>query len=414
MTRPRLCAARILTLCLVLLCAPLIGHDVPAAHAGTSARPKVIFDEDEMGPGGTNIQASLMLLEDRSINLLGITVPTGDGWRNEELAHILRVLQIAHRASVPVYPGAVFPLLDTRRRNRAWEHQYGKLFYDGAYMRHWPAEGTRDPTPLHPNRPDWVPTLPEGAPSIPAQRENAAQFLIQMVHRYPHRVTILAAGPLTDLALAAKLDPHFASLARQLIFMGGSFNPQPADTPFAHAGAYENSPRVEFNMRFDPEAASIVLHQPWSRITEVPLDATSPTFMTGAMLAAVGRGHAPFDRYLARFGQPYPLWDETAVAVWLDPALITREKTLLVDVDTSPTANYGATLSWPLGDGPDLGEQPVHVVFGVDVRKLNRLVLRLLTAGQPIALTPPHTPDAEARTAAQHRPASIAGRCCAP
>ena len=402
MIRPRTCATRILALCLLLLGVQFIGRAVPAAHARAAARPKVIFDEDEMGPGGTNIQASLMLLQDRSIHLLGITVPTGDGWRNEEVAHILRALQIAHRTSVPVYPGAVFPLLDSRRRNRAWEHQYGKLFYDGAYMRHWPAEGTRDPTPLHPNRPYWVPPLPEGAPSIPAQRENAAQFLIRMVHRYPHQVTIIAAGPLTDLALAAKLDPHFASLARQLIFMGGSFNPQPADTPFAHASAYVNNPRVEFNMRFDPEAASIVLHQPWRRITEVPLDATSPTFMSHAMLEAVGRGHAPFDRYLARFGQPYPLWDETAVAVWLDPELITREKTLLVDVDTSPTANYGATLSWPLGDGPDLGEQPVHVVFGVDVRKLNRLVLRLLTAERPIALTPPRVRDAEARTAPRH------------
>ena len=389
MTTRRLTIARIAALSSVLLCAPVIGRGLPTTHASAVARPKVIFDEDEMGPGGTNIQATLMLLQDRSIELLGITVPTGDGWRNEEVAHILRALQIAHRASVPVYPGAVFPLLNSRRRNRAWEHQYGKLFYDGAYMRHWPAEGTVDPTPLHPNRPDWVPPLPEGAPSIHAQRENAAQFLIQMVHRYPHQVTIIAAGPLTDLALAARLDPQFASLARQLVFMGGSFNPQPAATPFAHASAYENSPRVEFNLRFDPEAASIVLHQPWRRITEVPLDATSPTLMSRPMLEDVGRGPAPFDRYLARFGQVYPLWDETAVAVWLDPALITREKTLRVDVDTSPTANYGATLSWPPGDAPDLGEQPVQVVFAVDVPRLNQLVLRLLTAAKPFALDPP-------------------------
>ena len=396
MTTRRLTAVRIAALCGALLCAPVFGHGLPRPQASSAGRAKVIFDEDEMGPGGTNIQASLMLLQDRSINLLGITVPTGDGWRNEEVAHILRALQIAHRASVPVYPGAVFPLLNSRRRSRAWEHLYGKLFYDGAYMRHWPAEGTVDPTPLHPNRPDWVPPLPEGAPTIHAQRQNAVLFLIRMVHRYPHRVTIIAAGPLTDLALAAKLDPQFASLARQLIFMGGSFNPQPAKTRFAHAGAYENSPRVEFNMRFDPEAASIVLHQPWRRIIEVPLDATSPTLMSRKMLKDVGRGHAPFDAYLARFGQVYPLWDETAVAVWLDPALITREKTLLVDVDTSPTANYGATLSWPLGAGPDLGERPVHVVFAVDVPRLDRLVLRLLPAAKPMALMPRGAPARDA------------------
>ncbi len=355
----------------------------PAIAAG--ARPKVILDEDEMGPGGTNIQATLMLAQDKAINLLGIAVPTGDGWQPEEVAHVLRALQIAHRA-VPVYPGAMFPLLNTRRRERMWEKMYGALFYDGAYMSRWPAEGTSDWTALHPRRPYWVPALPEGNPTTHAHRRSAALFMIQMVHQYPHQVTIIAAGPLTDLALAAKLDPRFASLARALVFMGGSFNPQPADTPFAQAEAYANSPRIEFNMRFDPEAASIVLHQPWHRITEVPLDATSPTLMSRQLLQRVARGPAPFDHYLGRFGQVYPLWDETAVAVWLDPALITGEMTVHVDVDTSFTANYGATLSWPVGAAPALGDRPVQVVTAVDVPRLNRLVMRLLTAPAPIAI----------------------------
>jgi inosine-uridine nucleoside N-ribohydrolase len=98
----------------------------------------------------------------------------------------------------------------------------------------------------------------------------------------------------------------------------------------------------------------------------------------------VAKGAAPFDHYLGRFGQVYPLWDESAVAVWLDPSLVTREKSLLVDVDTAFSANYGATLSWPVGAGPGLGERPVRVVFAVDVPKLDRLVVRLLTARTPI------------------------------
>ncbi|MHB1540247.1 MAG: nucleoside hydrolase [Steroidobacteraceae bacterium] len=377
---------RTIALSAVILAAQLTGCAFATAHAGT-ARPKVIFDEDEMGPGGTNIQATLMLAQDKSIDLLGITVPTGDGWRNEEVAHVLRALQIAHRGSIPVYPGAEFPLLNTVQRTRAWEKMYGKLFYDGAFMSHWPSEGTRDWTPLHPNRPAWVPPLPEGEPTIHARKENAALFMIRMVHKYPHQVTILAAGPLTDIALAASLDPRFASLAKQLVFMGGSFNPQYADTPFAHPGDYLNAPRQEFNVGFDPEAAAIVLQQHWHKITEVPVDATqSTTLMSRRMLRAVAHGKAPFDHYLGRFGQVYPLWDETTVALWLDPALITREKTLLVEVDTNFTANYGTIESWPLGAGPDWGEQPVHVVFGVDAPKIDRLVVRLLSAAKPIAL----------------------------
>ena len=362
---------------------------VQAAPAA-AGRPKVIFDEDTFGPGGSDMQAGLMLLQDRSINLLGITVVTGDGWRDEEVAHMLRLLQIAHRASVPVYPGAIYPLLNTPQRSRAWQRLYGKMFYDGAYMRHWPDESTVDWTPLHPSRPNWIPPLPEGEPTIHAARESAVTFMLRMVHKYPHQVTIIAAGPLTDLALAAKLDPSFASLAKELVFMGGSFNPRPANTPFA--SDFSNASRAEFNMQFDPEAASIVLHQPWHKIIEVPVDATAPTLMSHRMLKAVGAGHAPFDHYLARFGQPYPLWDEAAVAVWLEPALITREQTLRVDIDTSFTANYGSTLSWPLHDAPHLGEQPVHVVFAVDVAKLNHLVVRLLTAEKPIAIPPGTTP----------------------
>jgi len=369
----------------VILAALTASAATRADAADLAPRPKVIIDQDAFGPAGSDMQSILMLLQDKDVDLLGIGVVTGDGWRNEEVSHILRLLEIAHRPTIPVFPGAMFPLLNTRKRSLAWQRLYGSYFYDGAYMSGWPAESTVDWTPLHPTRPYWVPPLPEGEPSIHASKESAADFMVRMVHRYPHQITIIAAGPLTDLALASKLDPQFASLAKQLVFMGGSFNPMPADNPFAQEN--DNTPRSEFNMYFDPEAASIVLHQPWTTITEVPIDATNPTLMSRELLRQVAGGRAAFARYLGRFGQVYPLWDETAVAVWLDPSLIKREQTLQVDVDTSFTADYGSVVSWPAGAGPDLGEQAVHVVFAVDVPRLDKLVVRLLTAAKPVALT---------------------------
>ncbi|HEV7137043.1 MAG TPA: nucleoside hydrolase [Steroidobacteraceae bacterium] len=377
---------RVTALWAVLLLAGLTGASapVPARAADADSRPMVIIDQDAAGPAGSDMQSILMLMQDKDIDLLGICVVTGDAWRDEEVSHTLRLLEIAHRTAIPVLPGAVFPLLNGRRRTLAWEGLYGKLFYDGAYMSRWPSEDTVSWTPLHPTKPYWVPPLPEGEPTIHASAEGAAAFMLRMVHEHPHQVTIIAAGAMTDLALAARLDPRFASLARGLVFMGGSFNPVPADNPFAQE--YDNSPRQEFNMRFDPEAASITLHQPWPSITEVPVDATSPTLMSRKLLGEVAKGAAPFDHYLGRFGQVYPLWDETAVAVWLDPSLITREKTLLVDVDTAFTANYGATLSWPVGAGPNLGERPVNVVFAVNVPGLDRFVVRLLTAASPVSV----------------------------
>jgi purine nucleosidase len=163
--------------------------------------------------------------------------------------------------------------------------------------------------------------------------------------------------------------------------MGGSFNPTAADNPFA--AEYVNSPRREFNMRWDPEAASIVLHEHWKKITEVPIDPTTRTFFRPELIQEVAKGQAPFAAYLGQFGQSYPMWDELAVAVWLDPSIASQSKTLLVDVDASFTAGYGNTLSWAVGEGPGLGEQPVNVVLEADVPRLERLAVELLRAPSP-------------------------------
>lgn len=341
-----------------------------------SAKSKVIIDQDAFGPAGSNLQAILLLLQTDDVELLGITVTSGDGWRDEEVAHTLRLLEIANRTEVPVYPGAIVPLVNTQARSKLWEAQYGKLYYKGAWTEVWPDQGTLRRAPYHAD-PSFVPDSPAGAPRIKAANESAANFLIRKVHEFPGEVTIIAAGPLTNLAIAARLDPKFAALAKELVFMGGSFSPVAADNAFA--AEYANVPRREFNMRWDPEAASMVLHEPWNKITQVPVDPTTKTFFKAEFFDRIARGRAPFAAYLKRFGQSYPMWDELAVAVWLDPSLVTRSATLLVDVDTSFTAGYGNTLSWNPGEAPGLGERPVLVVLDVDVARFERLTIDLLS-----------------------------------
>jgi len=93
----------------------------------------------------------------------------------------------------------------------------------------------------------------------------------------------------------------------------------------------------------------------------------------------IARGNAPFAAYLDKFGQSYPMWDELAVAAWLDPSIVTRSEQLLVDVDTSFTAGYGDTLSWSMGEGPGLGERPVQVVLDIDLPKFEALTMDLLS-----------------------------------
>ena len=374
-------AAAVWTL-LVITALVMLGATVDCRAAEATPRRKVVIDQDAFGPAGSNMQAILLLLQSKDVEVLGITIPSGDGWRDENVSHTLRLLEIAQRTEIPVYPGAVFPLVNTQSRTKLWEALYGQLFYKGAWTEQWPAEGAVRRTPYHAD-PYLVPASPAGQPTIQPAHESAASFLSRVVHEFPGQVTILAAGPLTNIAMTARLDPQFASLAKELVFMGGSFNPTPADNPFA--AEYVNATRREFNVRFDPEAASIVLHEPWKKITEVPIDPTTKTFFKPEFIRDVAKGHAPFAAYLGEFGQSYPMWDELAVAVWLDPSLVTRAKTLLVDVDTSFTAGYGNILSWAPGEGPDLDERPVNVVFEVDVPRFERMALALLKAP-----TPPH------------------------
>ena len=343
------------------------------------ARRKVIIDQDAFGPASSNLQAILMLLQASDVEVLGITIPSGDGWRDEEVSHTLRLLEIASRTEVPVYPGAVYPLVNTQQRTKVWEQLYGKLFYKGAWTESWPAEGTMRRSPYHAD-PFLVPPSPAGEPKIKAAAETAAEFLVRKVHEFPGQITIIAAGPLTDLAIASRLDPQFASFARELVFMGGSYNPMAADNAFA--AEYANAPRREFNMRLDPEAASIVLHEPWKKITQVPIDPTTRTFFKPEFFRQL--------RMAARHSTP-----TGAIRPTLSDVGRTGGGGVARSVDRDPQRHAAGGYRHQLhrglrryaelgvGAGPGLGERPVLVVQDVDVPRFEHMVLDLLSRPTP-------------------------------
>src|ERR1700726_4110185 len=244
---------------------------------------KIVINQDCSGPGGSNLQTLLTLIQSRQVEVLGITVVSGNQWRDEEVAHTLRLLELIGRTDIPVVPGAIFPLVHRRKEALLWQARYGKVAFAGAWDDRWWHE------------PDVIPTLPEGQPTTRPADEDAAHFLIRMVHKYPHEVTIYEGGPMTNLALAISLDPQFPQLAQELVFMGGSLSPQ-TDNP-----EFLDNPRHEFNFWFDPEAAEIVLRAPWKKIVCTPSDISVKTHTTPSMIKRIDASGTVLTRYVARF-----------------------------------------------------------------------------------------------------------------
>jgi inosine-uridine nucleoside N-ribohydrolase len=329
-----------------------------------SAQPrlKVIVDQDARGPCTTDIQSILMFVQSPLAEVLGVTIVSGDLWMEQELRHTLRALELAGRTDIPVYRGAVYPLLNTRAEAKRWETLYGKQPYQGAW------DGEAGPYDTH--------ALREGEPTIGPAAGHAANFIVEAVNRYPGGVTIWGGGPLTNIALAIALDPELPRKAKELVVMGGGLAPR-------H--------RREFNWWFDPEAARMVLRAPWKRITVTPADVSTKTRHGDEIVSRIARAGTPLARYIEKF-HAVPrdtsnpdwvpeifMWDELSAASVLDPSVISESREMYVDVDIDHGIQYGYTLAWELGPNERPGVAKVNVHLDVDLARFYDLYVDLMT-----------------------------------
>jgi len=341
----------------------------PSVAQQNSEKRKVIIDQDAAGPGGTDQQSILLLIQSPQTEVLGVTVVTGDGWLKDEVAHTLRMLELIGRTDIPVVPGAEYPLVRRKDETELWEQRYGVVPWLGAW------------TPGYYHPPDQLGDMPEGKPTTKPLQEDAAHFLVRMVRKYPQEITIYEGGPMTNLALAIAIDPEFAGLAKELVFMGASLNPTTDDPEFT------NTPRHEFNLWFDPEAAHTVLMATWKKIVCTPVDISVKTRLTQDLIDRVRAGNSPAAKYVGTYarlrGKYNYLWDELAALTWLDPSLITAKDTRFLDVDLSRGAGYGDTLSWSENDKPKIVGPPLEIQMDLDAQKFYNEFVQLLTAPTP-------------------------------
>jgi purine nucleosidase len=365
----RIFHSRIPTFSRALLIFVLLLTSAPCWSKDASPKRKIIIDQDAAGPAGTDQQSMLLLIQSPQTDVLGITVVTGDAWLKAELAHTLRMLELIGRTDIPVVAGAEYPLVRRKDETELWEKQYGSFAWLGAWT----------PRLYHP--PDQLGEMPEGQPTTKPLNEDAAHFLVRVVRKYPHEITIYAGGPMTNLALAIAIDPQFPTLAKELIFMGASLKPKTDDPEFA------NTPRREFNLWFDPEAAHIVLLAPWPKIVCTTVDISVKTRLTQNLIDQVKRANAPAAKYIASYaqlrGEYNYLWDELAALAWLDPTLITAKDKRYLDIDLSRGPGYGDTLSWTEEDKPKIHGPQIEIQNDLDLQRFYKQFVELLSAPTP-------------------------------
>ncbi len=337
---------------------------IGALPASAAPQRLAIIDNDFAAAGGA--LAIVPLVAPADMKLLGATVVIGDGYVNDSVAHTLRFLEIIHHPEIPVIAGSNVPLVRTRAELNIWERQYGTMPYKGAWDPPKPGEPAIGPDDVSP--------MKEGETKLKVTPGTAAQWMIDQTKAHPGEIEILAAGPLTNLALAVRLDPGFAKRVKQLVVMGGLVD---ANQLQITANADFNT---DFNFMFDPEAADIVLTAGFPKVTIIG-NVSNAALLTKEIVAKVGAVKTPLtDYYVKNAWVGLPLWDELAAQVMADPSLITKETHTWMRVNLDHGVDYGRAHVWPEEMRPHLGEQPVTIVDAIDLDRFFTSFVRDLQA----------------------------------
>ena len=315
---------------------------------------KMLFDTD---PGVDDAMALLLALVSPELEVVGVTTVFGNHEVAQTTRNAVRVLEAMSRDAVPVVAGAAGPLVRPKRSRVAFIHGEDGL-------------GSEAPDPDERQAVDW----PGGA----------AGFIVDTARAWPGERTLVAVGPLTNLALALALEPRLPTLVRQVVIMGGA-----VDVPG------NASPVAEANIIGDPEAAARVLGAGWP-VVLVGLDVTLRTQMSAAYLRQLAAAGTPaaeligrivpvyFKFYTEMVGLPgLPTHDPSAVAYVLDPSLFRVERVRL-HVETEGRC-AGQTVAdrrkrnvWP-------GLPEVDVCVGVDSERLLALFRDRIGGQEPSA-----------------------------
>ncbi|CAL9026520.1 unnamed protein product [Prunus brigantina] len=316
-------------------------------------REKLIIDTD---PGIDDAMAILMAFQTPELEVLGLTTIFGNVTTEDATRNALLLCEIAGHPSLPVAEGSPEPLKGGRPRVADFVHGsdgLGNIF------------------------------LPP--PERKKIEKNASEFLVDMVSEYPGEVSILALGPLTNLALAIKRDSSFAKKVKRVVVLGGAF--------FALGNV---NPAAEANIYGDPEAADVVFTS-GANITVVGINITTQVQFTDDDLLQLRQSKGKHAQLISDTCKFYRDWhvesdgvhgiflhDPVSFVALVRPDLFTYKKGV-VRVETQGIC-VGHTLmdqglkNWN-SSNPWTGYSPVEVAWTVKVDEvLDYIRSRLMTS----------------------------------
>ncbi|KAG6668868.1 probable uridine nucleosidase 2 isoform X1 [Carya illinoinensis] len=254
---------------------------------------KIIIDTD---PGIDDAMAIFLALQSPEVEVIGLTTIYGNVYTTLATRNALHLLEIAGRTDIPVAEGSHVTITNgTKLRIADFVHGT-----DGLGNQNFPP--------------------PKGKPT----EQSAASFLIDQANLYPGKVTVVALGPLTNVALAIQQDPAFSKNIGQIVILGGAF-----------AVNGNVNPAAEANIYGDPDAADIVFTS-GADVLAVGINVTHQVVLTDADREKLAKSEGKFAQYLCKildvyFSYHYDayntngvyLHDPTALLAAVDPSLIT-------------------------------------------------------------------------------------------